>query len=131
MQLSEAMQEIVKAGEGVVIYLRQEGRGIGLANKVKAYALQDQGRDTVQANIELGFEPDLRDFAVAAKILHELKIRRVRLMTNNPRKIDTLQKLGVEVAGRVSLEVPVDEYSKNYLETKRSKLGHLLGSSNV
>ncbi|MDZ4784612.1 MAG: GTP cyclohydrolase II [bacterium] len=126
LQLSNAMEEIVKYGTGALLYLRQEGRGIGLANKLRAYELQDRGRDTVEANIELGFEADARDFAVAAKMLDVLNLRKIRLLTNNPIKLETLRRLGIEVVERVSFVTPEDEYSRQYLETKRSKLGHLI-----
>ncbi len=125
-QLQHAMRDIVKEGAGVVLYLRQEGRGIGLSNKVKAYALQDEGHDTVEANVKLGFGADLRDFAVAAKILSAIGLRTVRLMTNNPEKLRSLRAYGIKVEERVPLVVPPDQYSKAYLETKRTKLGHLL-----
>ena len=125
-QLSSAMEKIVQAGSGIVLYLRQEGRGIGLINKLRAYALQDQGHDTVDANIKLGFAADEREFAVAAHILNRLGVTRLRLMTNNPRKIKTLAALGLEVEERIPLLVEPDSFSHNYLETKRDKLGHLL-----
>ena len=125
-QLALAMETIVKEGAGVIVYLRQEGRGIGLANKVRAYALQDQGSDTVEANVKLGFAPDLRDFAVAAKILGTLGIREVRLMTNNPAKVERLRSLGLKVRERVPSRVVPNEFNRAYLDTKRHKLGHLL-----
>jgi 3,4-dihydroxy 2-butanone 4-phosphate synthase/GTP cyclohydrolase II len=125
-QLAFAMNEIVKCGSGVVLYLRQEGRGIGLLNKLKAYELQDRGHDTVEANIKLGFEPDQREYAVAANILNTLGVKRMKLMTNNPRKIQTLEAFGLIVEGRIPVVGASDPYSKDYLETKRTKLGHLL-----
>ncbi len=125
-QLDFAMKEIVKEGNGVIIYLRQEGRGIGLINKLKAYELQDLGHDTVEANIQLGFEADQREYAVAANILDTLKIKKLKLMTNNPRKIDKLSSLGLLIDQRIPVIVESDPYSKGYLETKRTKLGHLL-----
>jgi len=125
-QLAEAARRIVKEGSGIILYLRQEGRGIGLANKVKAYALQDLGRDTVEANICLGFPADQRDFAVAAKILAYFNVSSVRLLTNNPEKLFTLEKFGVKVQQRLPLQIPPDEFTKSYLETKRTKLGHWL-----
>lgn len=125
-QLQEAQRRIVAEGAGIIVYLRQEGRGIGLGNKLRAYELQDHGRDTVQANIELGFEPDQRDFVVAAQILESLGTKQVRLLTNNPRKILSLESAGVKVTERVPLLVPTDEFSQRYLEAKREKLGHLL-----
>ena len=125
-QLHLALQRMQADGAGVVLYLRQEGRGIGLSNKLKAYALQDKGHDTVEANLELGFPPDLRDFAVAAKILNRLGVPRVRLLTNNPQKLDTLVRLGVEVSERVPLSIAANPHNAQYLSTKRDKLGHLL-----
>ncbi len=125
-QLELAMAQIAADKAGVVLYLRQEGRGIGLGNKLRAYALQDQGHDTVEANLALGFEPDLRDFAVAAKMLRHLGVSEVRLLTNNPEKVRAIEAWGLVVKERLPLLVPSDEYSKAYLETKRQKLGHLL-----
>jgi GTP cyclohydrolase II len=120
------LDKIRDEGAGIVVYLRQEGRGIGLANKVRAYELQDEGADTVQANERLGFEPDRRNFAVAASILISLNVQTVRLMTNNPDKTNTLSRFGVHVSERVPLVVPADVYMERYLETKRTKLGHLI-----
>ncbi|MBX7137955.1 MAG: GTP cyclohydrolase II [Oligoflexia bacterium] len=125
-QLDFALKEIRKEGYGVVLYLRQEGRGIGLGNKLRAYELQDQGHDTVEANIKLGFKPDERDFAVAARMLLSLELDRVRLLTNNPLKLSRLEENGVSVEERLPVRVAEDEYSRAYLETKRAKLGHLL-----
>ena len=125
-QLHQALQRMRVDGAGVLLYLRQEGRGIGLSNKLKAYALQDEGHDTVEANLQLGFPADLRDFAVAAKILQSLEVPRVRLLTNNPEKLETVSRLGVEVTERVPLAIPADAYNAYYLSTKREKLGHLL-----
>ena len=125
-QLQSALGLIKERGQGVVLYLRQEGRGIGLMNKLKAYALQDDGADTVEANLKLGFEADQRDFAVAANILASLDIRKISLMTNNPRKMETMKNFGLEVVERVPLIKSDDPFSRDYLETKRSKLGHLL-----
>lgn len=110
----------------MVLYLRQEGRGIGLGNKLRAYALQDQGHDTVEANEALGFEADMRDFAVAAKILRRLDVSAVRLLTNNPEKVRALETCGLVVSERLPIIIEADEYSRSYLETKRQKLGHLL-----
>lgn len=125
-QLGRAMELIVAEGAGVILYLRQEGRGIGLANKMKAYALQDQGHDTVDANLALGFAPDLRDFAVAAKMLRVLGVQSLRLLTNNPAKVRALSDCGLRVEERVPLVVPVDEQAKAYLDAKKLRLGHLL-----
>ncbi len=125
-QLKQSLDKIRDEGAGIVVYLRQEGRGIGLANKVRAYELQDEGADTVQANERLGFEPDRRNFAVAASILISLNVQTVRLMTNNPDKTNTLSRFGVHVSERVPLVVPADVYMERYLETKRTKLGHLI-----
>lgn len=123
LQLEHSLEQINKEG-GYVIYLPQEGRGIGLANKIKAYALQDEGLDTVEANHRLGFEADLRDYGQAAQILLSKDIRRVRLMTNNPRKVTGLQRYGIEVVERVPLEVTPSQNNVRYLQTKRDKLGH-------
>jgi 3,4-dihydroxy 2-butanone 4-phosphate synthase/GTP cyclohydrolase II len=125
-QLKESMQQIVARGSGIVLYLRQEGRGIGLTNKLRAYALQDQGHDTVEANLRLGFPADMRDFAVAAKMLDHFGVRRVQLLTNNPDKLSTLENFGIEIRSRIPLVVRPDEFSKHYLEAKRDKLGHWL-----
>jgi 3,4-dihydroxy 2-butanone 4-phosphate synthase / GTP cyclohydrolase II len=130
-QLREASLRIHRADAGVLVYLRQEGRGIGLGNKIRAYALQDRGRDTVQANLELGFEEDLREYGIAAQILRDLGVRRVRLLTNNPRKISGLQDYGVEVEERLPLEPPAHDGNIEYLRTKKEKLGHLLGGLKV
>ncbi len=123
-QLHFAMSEIGKKGSGVVVYLRQEGRGIGLANKLRAYQLQDQGMDTVEANQHLGFAPDLRTFDAAAEILSYLGINSVRLMTNNPRKVDTLTQHGVKIEERVPVRSDVQAENERYLGTKARKLGH-------
>ncbi len=125
-QLRGALEAIDRAGRGVLVYMQQEGRGIGLANKIRAYALQDRGLDTVQANLELGFEDDSRDYGIAAQILRDLGISRVRLLTNNPRKLEGLAHYGLEVVERVPLEVKPHEGNLHYLKTKREKLGHLL-----
>ncbi|MEK8084879.1 GTP cyclohydrolase II [Aquabacterium sp. A3] len=123
-QLQFAMSEIGKKGQGVVVYLRQEGRGIGLANKLKAYQLQDQGMDTVEANLHLGFAADLRNFDVAAQILDYLGVSSVHLMTNNPRKVDTLRQHGVKIDERVPVRSDVQSENERYLGTKARKLGH-------
>ncbi len=125
-QLKKAMSKIEEEGLGVVLYLQQEGRGIGLANKLKAYALQDQGLDTVEANLELGFDADLRDYGVGAQILSDLGIRKMRIMTNNPKKIVGLEGYGLEVTGRVPLEIEPRDENRRYLECKSDKMGHLL-----
>jgi 3,4-dihydroxy 2-butanone 4-phosphate synthase/GTP cyclohydrolase II len=125
-QLDRALAMIAAEGRGVLLYIRQEGRGIGLANKIRAYELQDQGFDTVEANERLGFKPDLRDYGVGAQILVDLGITRLRLMTNNPRKIVGLEGYGLRVAERVPLVIPPSAANRGYLATKRKKLGHLI-----
>lgn len=125
-QLHAALEQIEQHGRGVVLYMRQEGRGIGLANKIKAYALQEQGMDTVEANVHLGFPPDPRDYGIGAQILNELGVSKMRLMTNNPKKRVGLQSYGLEVTELVALEVPATASSLGYLETKRDKMGHIL-----
>ncbi|MBF0343872.1 MAG: bifunctional 3,4-dihydroxy-2-butanone-4-phosphate synthase/GTP cyclohydrolase II [Nitrospirae bacterium] len=125
-QLKKAMELIDAEGRGVILYMRQEGRGIGLANKLKAYELQDNGRDTVEANIELGFEADLRDYGIGAQILVDLGVKNIRLMTNNPRKIVGLEGYGLTVTDRVSIEITPCEKNIVYLKTKKKKLGHIL-----
>ncbi len=125
-QLKKAMAKVQEEGQGVILYLQQEGRGIGLANKLKAYALQDQGLDTVEANEELGFDADLRDYGVGAQILVSLGIRKMRIMTNNPKKIIGLEGYGLEVTGRVPIEIEPREENRRYLECKSEKMGHLL-----
>ncbi len=125
-QLDRAMEMVNEEGLGVILYMQQEGRGIGLANKIKAYALQDKGRDTVEANTDLGFEPDLRDYGVGAQILASLGIRKIRLMTNNPKKIIGLEGYGLEVTGRIPIETIPRPENLKYLATKCQKLGHLL-----
>jgi 3,4-dihydroxy 2-butanone 4-phosphate synthase/GTP cyclohydrolase II len=125
-QLEAALRRIEEAGCGVLLYMRQEGRGIGLINKLKAYKLQEQGFDTVDANIQLGFKPDLRDYGIGAQILKDLGVRKMRLLTNNPRKIKGLEGYGLEVVERVPLEIQANEDNARYLRTKQAKLGHLL-----
>lgn len=125
-QLAAAMAQIAEQGRGVLLYMRQEGRGIGLREKIKAYALQDQGDDTVEANHKLGFPADLRHYGIGAQILHALGVHKIRLMTNNPRKLVDLEKYGVEVVERISLIIPSGIDNKQYLQTKKEKLGHLL-----
>jgi GTP cyclohydrolase II len=125
-QLEAALQAIAAAGSGALLYLRQEGRGIGLINKIRAYKLQDGGADTVEANEQLGFPADLRDFSLVRDMLKSLGIVRVRVMTNNPQKIETLQALGIDVVERVPLLVGQNPYNAGYMKTKASKLGHWL-----
>jgi 3,4-dihydroxy 2-butanone 4-phosphate synthase / GTP cyclohydrolase II len=125
-QLAAALEMIEKEGTGVLLYMRQEGRGIGLANKIKAYNLQDNGRDTVEANLELGFEPDLRDYGIGAQILKDLGLTTIRIITNNPRKLVGLEGHGLKITGRIPIQVHPTEHNKKYLETKRDKLGHFL-----
>jgi 3,4-dihydroxy 2-butanone 4-phosphate synthase/GTP cyclohydrolase II len=124
-QLHKALRLIAEEGAGVLLYLNQEGRGIGLANKIRAYALQDAGRDTVQANEELGFRPDLRDYGMEAQILAHLGVKRLRLMTNNPRKVVALEGFGLQIVERIPLRVRTGKYNARYLQTKHEKLGHV------
>jgi GTP cyclohydrolase II/3,4-dihydroxy-2-butanone 4-phosphate synthase len=125
-QLHCAMKMVEEEGKGVIVYMRQEGRGIGLVNKIKAYALQEQGHDTVEANIALGFKPDLRDYGIGAQILVDLGVRKMRLMTNNPKKIVGLEGYGIEITKRISLEMHPNESNIRYMQTKQKKMGHLL-----
>ncbi|MHA2232307.1 MAG: GTP cyclohydrolase II [Candidatus Hodarchaeales archaeon] len=125
-QLTTALQQIGQSEEGILLYLRQEGRGIGLLNKLRAYALQDHGFDTVDANVKLGFRDDERDYNVAAGLLRKLDVRSVRLMTNNPDKIDQLQQHDIQVTERVPLIIPPTPFSKRYLKTKASRSRHML-----
>jgi 3,4-dihydroxy 2-butanone 4-phosphate synthase/GTP cyclohydrolase II len=125
-QLQESLRMIEAEGTGILLYMNQEGRGIGLANKIKAYKLQEQGYDTVEANIKLGFKDDLRDYGIGAQILHILGVKKLRLITNNPRKIVGIAGYGLEVVSRVPLEIAPREKNRGYLTTKRDKLGHLL-----
>ncbi len=127
-QLELAMERLARANEGVVVYLRQEGRGIGLGNKIRAYELQDKGRDTIQANLELGFEADERNYELAAAILHDLGITSVRLMTNNPEKLKGLAEAGIQVEEQVPHWAGASSHSEAYLETKRRRMGHITQS---
>jgi 3,4-dihydroxy 2-butanone 4-phosphate synthase/GTP cyclohydrolase II len=125
-QLHRAMNMIKKEGKGVILYMKQEGRGIGLMNKLRAYELQDKGLDTVEANIKLGFKPDLRDYGIGAQILVDIGVRKMRLMTNNPKKIVGLEGYGLKVVERVPMEISPHDKNIVYLKTKKKKLGHLL-----
>ncbi|SDH10036.1 GTP cyclohydrolase II /3,4-dihydroxy-2-butanone 4-phosphate synthase [Alteribacillus persepolensis] len=125
-QLQAALQQIEKEGKGVLLYMRQEGRGIGLINKMKAYQLQEEGYDTVEANEKLGFKPDLRDYGIGAQVLRELGVTKMRLLTNNPRKITGLKGYGLEVVERVPLQLPYNKDNEKYMRTKYAKLGHML-----
>lgn len=128
-QLETALQQIDREGRGILLYMKQEGRGIGLENKIKAYALQEHGRDTVEANEELGFPADLRDYGIGAQMLVTLGVKKMKLMTNNPRKIVGLGAYGIEIVERVSIEIVPNESNLQYLSTKREKLGHMLGNA--
>jgi GTP cyclohydrolase II len=125
-QLEEALRAVAEAGRGVVLYLRQEGRGIGLLNKIRAYHLQDQGADTVEANEQLGFGADMRDYSMCRPMLEHLGVKGIRLMTNNPRKVKALSEAGARVVERVALEVGRNPHNDSYLKTKASKLGHMM-----
>jgi len=126
-QLEASMRAIGKMDHGILLYLRQEGRGIGFLNKIRAYGLQDHGLDTVEANLALGFRDDEREYGVAAHMLFSLKVGSIRLMTNNPRKVEGLERLGITVVDRIPLVIPPNRYNRFYLQTKRDKSGHLLG----
>jgi len=127
-QLEGGLKAIAKAGRGVLLYLRQEGRGIGLVNKIRAYELQDQGLDTVEANERLGFKADQRDYGIGAQILSDLGVKTMRLLTNNPRKFVGLQGYGLAVSEAVPLEIPASDSTRRYLKTKKDKMGHKLSS---
>jgi GTP cyclohydrolase II len=125
-QLHSAMRQVDAEGRGIVLYMRQEGRGIGLINKLKAYELQQQGMDTVEANLALGFEPDAREYYIGAQILRDLGVRTMRLLTNNPDKVYQLEEFGLRITERVPIQVDANDFDRTYLRTKRDKMGHLL-----
>lgn len=130
-QLNFAMSEIEKEGRGILLYMRQEGRGIGLINKLKAYALQEKGMDTLEANLALGFEADMREYYIAAQILKDLGVKSLNILTNNPDKIEQLKDYGIDIKERRAIEVQANEHDKNYLKTKKDKMGHILELKNV
>ena len=121
-----ALEKISEAGRGVLLYIEQEGRGIGIINKIKAYALQDEGADTVEANVRLGFKPDLRDYGIGAQVLVDLGVKRLLYMTNNPAKLAGLEGYGLEIVDRIPLLSTPNDANRGYLETKRTKMGHFL-----
>ncbi|EJO5348619.1 bifunctional 3,4-dihydroxy-2-butanone-4-phosphate synthase/GTP cyclohydrolase II [Clostridium botulinum] len=125
-QISKALMKIEEEGKGVLVYMRQEGRGIGLLNKLKAYALQDEGMDTIEANLALGFPEDLRDYGIGAQILKDLGVKNIKLMTNNPKKISGLSGYGIKIVDRVPIDMGCKKENKNYLKTKKDKMGHLI-----
>ena len=125
-QLSEAMQMIEKEGKGALIYLRQEGRGIGLTNKLHAYALQEQGLDTVEANVKLGLPADKRDYGIGCQILRDLGLRKIRILTNNPKKILGIEGYGLQIVEEVPIRIEPNEHNRKYLQTKKDKMGHTL-----
>ncbi|MDD5713201.1 MAG: GTP cyclohydrolase II, partial [Smithellaceae bacterium] len=125
-QLHTAMKMVQEAGKGVIVYMHQEGRGIGLVNKIKAYELQEQGKDTVEANLALGFKEDLRDYGIGAQILVDLGVKKMKLLTNNPKKIVGLEGYGIAITERVPIEIKPGENNIKYLTTKKKKMGHIL-----
>lgn len=125
-QLHQSVAMVEKEGRGVIVYLNQEGRGIGLCNKIHAYKLQDEGMDTIEANIALGFNPDEREYIVGANILHDLNVQNIKLITNNPDKIKAMKEYGFNVVENVPIIIPPNKYNQSYLETKKNKMGHLI-----